>query len=63
MVGHDTGLIIGDALAADHPDRVDRVTLAEVPGPPGAGQWVAEQAPEELLAALTGFLAPYRDRG
>jgi pimeloyl-ACP methyl ester carboxylesterase len=29
---------------------------------PGAGHWVAEQAPEELLAALTGFLAPYRDR-
>jgi pimeloyl-ACP methyl ester carboxylesterase len=30
---------------------------------PGAGHWVAEQAPEELLAALTEFLAPYRDRG
>jgi pimeloyl-ACP methyl ester carboxylesterase len=28
---------------------------------PGAAHWVAEQAPEELLAALTGFLAPYRD--
>jgi pimeloyl-ACP methyl ester carboxylesterase len=26
----------------------------------GAGHWVAEQAPEEVLAALTGFLAPYR---
>ena len=25
------------------------------------GHWVAEQAPEELLAALTAFLAPYRD--
>jgi pimeloyl-ACP methyl ester carboxylesterase len=25
----------------------------------GAGHWVAEQAPEELLAALTAFLAPY----
>jgi hypothetical protein len=23
--------------------------------------WVAEQAPEQLLAALTAFLAPYRD--
>jgi len=29
---------------------------------PGCGHWVAEQAPEELLAALTAFLAPYRDR-
>jgi pimeloyl-ACP methyl ester carboxylesterase len=27
---------------------------------PGAGHWVAEQAPEEVLAALTAFLAPYR---
>lgn len=27
---------------------------------PGAGHWVAEQAPEEMLAALTKFLAPYR---
>jgi pimeloyl-ACP methyl ester carboxylesterase len=27
----------------------------------GAGHWVAEQAPEELLAALTAFLAPYRE--
>jgi pimeloyl-ACP methyl ester carboxylesterase len=34
VVGHDTGLVIGYALAADHPDRVDRVALAEVPGPP-----------------------------
>jgi pimeloyl-ACP methyl ester carboxylesterase len=28
----------------------------------GSGHWVAEQAPEQLLAALTTFLAPYRDR-
>jgi pimeloyl-ACP methyl ester carboxylesterase len=28
---------------------------------PGCGHWVAEQAPDELLAALTAFLAPYRD--
>jgi pimeloyl-ACP methyl ester carboxylesterase len=28
---------------------------------PGSGHWVAEEAPEELLAALTTFLAPYRD--
>jgi pimeloyl-ACP methyl ester carboxylesterase len=27
----------------------------------GAAHWVAEQAPDELLAALTEFLAPYRD--
>src|ERR687895_767391 len=33
VAGHDTGLIIGYALAADHPDRVDRLVVAEVPGP------------------------------
>jgi pimeloyl-ACP methyl ester carboxylesterase len=28
---------------------------------PGRGHWVAEQAPEQLIAALTPFLAPYRN--
>ena len=28
---------------------------------PDTGHWVAEDAPEEPLAALTEFLAPYRD--
>ena len=27
---------------------------------PGIGHWLAEQAPQEVLAALTAFLAPYR---
>jgi pimeloyl-ACP methyl ester carboxylesterase len=36
-------------------DDVQGVVLA------GAGHWVAEQAPEQLVAALTAFLAPYRD--
>ena len=35
VVGHDTGFAIGYALAADHPERVARVALAEIPGPPG----------------------------
>ncbi len=34
----------------------DNVQTVVVPG----GHWVAEQAPEALLAALTAFLAPYR---
>jgi pimeloyl-ACP methyl ester carboxylesterase len=29
----------------------------------GSGHWVAEEAPEALLAALTAFLAPYRSGG
>jgi len=28
---------------------------------PGAGHFVAEEAPEEMLQALRAFLAPYRD--
>ncbi len=35
VVGHDTGFAISYALAADHPDRVDRLVLAEIPGSPG----------------------------
>jgi pimeloyl-ACP methyl ester carboxylesterase len=35
----------------------DDVQGVVVPG----GHWVAEQAPEQMIAALTGFLAPYRD--
>ena len=35
VVGHDTGMVISYALAADHRDRVDRLAVAEVPGPPG----------------------------
>src|SRR5215467_4625415 len=36
-------------------DDVQTMVLA------GSGHWVAEQAPEQLLAALTAFLAPYRE--
>jgi pimeloyl-ACP methyl ester carboxylesterase len=36
-------------------DDVQTVVLA------GCGHWVAEQASEQLLAALAAFLAPYRD--
>ena len=28
---------------------------------PGSGHWLAEEAPDAFLAALTAFLAPYRD--
>src|SRR5919201_3456789 len=48
VVGTDTGLPIAYALAADHPDRVERVALAEVPGPPGAVASPPFFAPEPL---------------
>jgi hypothetical protein len=28
---------------------------------PGSGHWLAEEAPDEFLAALIAFLTPYRD--
>ena len=48
----------GDGVAAAMQlvaDDVQTVVLS------GSGHWVAEQAPDELLAELTAFLAPYRD--
>ena len=30
---------------------------------PDTGHWLAEQAPEEMVAALTEFLAPCREKG
>jgi hypothetical protein len=36
-------------------DDVQSVVLA------GSGHWVAEQVPDQLLEALTAFLAPYRE--
>jgi pimeloyl-ACP methyl ester carboxylesterase len=36
-------------------DNVQGVVL------PGAAHWIAEQAPDELLATLSEFLAPYRE--
>ena len=33
VAGHDTGMWIGYALAADHPDRVNRLAVAETPLP------------------------------
>jgi pimeloyl-ACP methyl ester carboxylesterase len=45
VVGHDTGFAISYALAADHPDRIDRVALLEIPGSPGGGSLSARVPP------------------
>jgi pimeloyl-ACP methyl ester carboxylesterase len=48
IAGHDTGMWIGYALAADHPDRVDRLAVAEAampgvsPSPPLFGSTQAD---------------------
>lgn len=36
VFGHDTGMVISYALAADHPGRVNCLVAAEIPGAPGA---------------------------
>ena len=38
-------------------------TRLPTPEGPGIGHWVAEDPPEEMLAALAEFLAPYREDG
>ncbi len=45
----------GEAIGNLATDDVQIVVIA------GVGHWVAEQAPDEMLAALAAFLAPYRD--
>jgi pimeloyl-ACP methyl ester carboxylesterase len=62
--GYDAGTLAGDLIATmDAPGKTMELVTdnAQAVVIPGAGHWVAEQAPEELLAALTEFLAPYRD--
>jgi pimeloyl-ACP methyl ester carboxylesterase len=51
--GESSGAMVADTMQLVA-DDVQRLVI------PGCGHWVAEQAPEELLAALTAFLAPYR---
>jgi hypothetical protein len=38
-------------------------TRLPTPEGPGISHWVAEQAPEEMVEALTEFLASYREGG
>ena len=53
----------GRASYGEHVADAMRLVADDVQGVviPGAGHWVAEEAPDELLAALTAFLAPYRE--
>ena len=53
----------GEESGAENPANAMNVIADDVQAVvlPGSGHWVAEQAPEALLSALTDFLAPYRD--
>ena len=63
VVGHDTGFAIGYALAADHPDRVDRVALAEIPGLPGRGSVAAGVRPRRRSTTGSGTSPSTGSRG
>lgn len=53
----------GERSYGDHVAENTSVVAENVEGVviTGAGHWVAEEAPAQLLEALTRFLAPYRD--
>ena len=50
----------GDGVANTMKLVVDNVDALVIPG---IGHWLAEQAPDEMVAVLTKFLAPCRDGG
>ena len=54
VAGHDTGMWIGYALAADHPGRVDQLAVAEtpLPGVSPSPAPVRQRAPEQRAMAL-----------
>jgi pimeloyl-ACP methyl ester carboxylesterase len=54
LAGHDTGMWIGYALATDHPDRLDRLAVAETPLP-GVSPSPPLFANSHLNAALWHF--------
>jgi pimeloyl-ACP methyl ester carboxylesterase len=49
---------LGDQVAGTMKLTADDLQTLVIPG---CGHHPPEEAPEETLAALTGFLAPYRD--
>jgi|KBSSwiStaDraftv2_1062776.scaffolds.fasta_scaffold65398_3 pimeloyl-ACP methyl ester carboxylesterase len=53
----------GGTSSMDAPEVVMKAVANDVRGLviPGAGHFLAEEAPGPMLAALTGFMAPYRD--
>jgi pimeloyl-ACP methyl ester carboxylesterase len=56
----------GDATSSmNPPEALMKIVANDVQGLviPGAGHFVAEEAPDAVLAGLTKFLAPYRDEG
>ena len=53
----------GEANFGDHAGEAVQAVADDVQSVviPDTGHFLAEESPDELLAALTAFLAPYRD--
>jgi pimeloyl-ACP methyl ester carboxylesterase len=53
----------GETSSMDGPELLMKAVANDVQGLeiPGAGHFLAEEAPQQMLAALTEFLAPYGD--
>jgi pimeloyl-ACP methyl ester carboxylesterase len=53
----------GETSSMNGPELLMKTLANDVHGAviPGGGHFLAEEAPEQMLAALTEFLAPYRD--
>jgi pimeloyl-ACP methyl ester carboxylesterase len=58
VLGIGGGHSLGDQVADTMKLAADDVQALVIPG---CAHWVPEEAPEQTLAALTAFLAPYRD--
>ena len=58
VLGIGGGHSLGDQVADTMKLAADNVQALVIPG---CAHWVPEEAPEQTLAALTAFLAPYRD--
>jgi pimeloyl-ACP methyl ester carboxylesterase len=65
LVGHDTGMPVSYALAADHPGRVDRMAVAEAP-PPGVPpvplMWRPEPANDRAFHLMFNHLPVMNDQ-
>lgn len=58
ILGIGGALSYGSAPATELGKAATDVQSAVIPG---VGHWVAEQAPDQMVAAISGFLTPYRE--
>ena len=56
LVGHDIGLMVAYAYAAQYASEVDRIVLMEAFLPGGRGHWLMEEAPDQVIPKLVEFL-------